>query len=466
MAEIITASLEDYLIDGLSFKLGKTASYVQNRRFVSYHPQGSNIYSTNGTKLIKFHISGSDWLDPQTFRVVFDLVNSDATPGRKLRPIGGPWSFFQRLRVLSGGVVVEDLDLYHRTHEMFSLFTSEGSRINDLSEGFCNTWEYRHPDTSDPEKVTAEDIGGINPSESMTVCFKLLSGLLRQPKFLPLRYLPLTIELTLVDDPFLPIVSIVTSTRSGPTTNFTDANTSRSWQIQNAMVKCDLITLDSGLNESYAKVLEEGKKLTINYNTFVSQIQTIAGQTNIQVSLTRSLTRLKSVFYSLIKDYAEPGRASMATSKPWNDFFSPMSPNVTNGILNYDDDGEFETQLAIGSKVFPEYPIRSHRESYYQLNKTLGMRANELHSFNIKGPEYHKTKMVVSIDTEKVIQAGFTGLNSRSTGDLMVVRFKYAPKVIDGTATVSAERIAQAMHIVMNCDNILEIHDIGVRVYD
>ena len=93
MAEIITASLEDYLIDGLSFKLSKTASYVTNRRLVTYHPQGSNIYSTNGTKLIKFHISGSDWLDPSTFRVMFDLVNTNATADRKLRPIGGPWSF-------------------------------------------------------------------------------------------------------------------------------------------------------------------------------------------------------------------------------------------------------------------------------------------------------------------------------------------------------------------------------------
>ena len=178
------------------------------------------------------------------------------------------------MRVLSGGVVLEDLDMYHRTHEMFSIFTSEGSRINDLSEGFCNTWEYK----SDAKTVTSLQMGGINPSGSMTVSFKLLSGLLRQPKFIPLRYLPITIEFTLVDDPNLPIVSGITANRTAQNLggvevgNFTDANTSRSWIIQNAMVKCDLITLDSGLNESYAKVLEEGKKLTINYNTFISQI--------------------------------------------------------------------------------------------------------------------------------------------------------------------------------------------------
>ena len=55
------------------------------------------------------------------------------------------------------------------------------------------------------------------------------------------------------------------------------------------------------------------------------------------------------------------------------------------------------------------------------------MRANAMHSFDISGPENHETKMVIGVDCEKIIEAGFTGLNTRSTGDLMVVRFKYAP---------------------------------------
>ena len=379
------------------------------------------------------------------------------------------------MRVLCQGVVLEDLGMYHRAHEVFSIFTSEGSRINDLSEGFCNTWEYRDPNLSDAKTVTALEMGGINPSESMTVSFKLLSGLLRQPKFIPLRYLPITIELTLVDDPHLPIVSGTTTNRTVNDVgggldmgNFTDRNTSRSWLIQNAMVKCDLITLDSGLNESYAKVLEEGKKLTINYNTFISQIQSIVGQTNIQVSLTRSLTRLKAVYVSLLKGYAagSGGRERMVAAKPWNDFFSPMSPDVDDGTLYYNQQGEFETQLAIGSKIFPEYPLRGHREAFYQLQKTLGMRSNAMHSFDVSGPDYHETKFVIGIDCEKIIEAGFTGLNTRSTGDLMVVRFKYAPEVISGTATNANYRIAEQMHIVMHADHILEIHDVGVRVFD
>ena len=94
------------------------------------------------------------------------------------------------------------------------------------------------------------------------------------------------------------------------------------------------------------------------------------------------------------------------------------------------------------------------------------MRATAMHSFDISAADYHETKMVVAIDCEKIIEAGFTRLNTRSTGDMMVVRFKYAPDVISGTAANAIYRIADQMHIVMHADHILEIHDVGVRVFD
>ena len=74
MVEVVTAALEDQLIDPLSFRLTKTASYITKRRSCTFHPQGSHIYHpTTGTKLIKILLSGSDWLDPTTFRIMFDL---------------------------------------------------------------------------------------------------------------------------------------------------------------------------------------------------------------------------------------------------------------------------------------------------------------------------------------------------------------------------------------------------------
>ena len=47
-------SVEDALIGGLSYKLKAGASYVINRRSVSYFAQGGNQYSSNGVKVMEF----------------------------------------------------------------------------------------------------------------------------------------------------------------------------------------------------------------------------------------------------------------------------------------------------------------------------------------------------------------------------------------------------------------------------
>ncbi len=57
---------EDYLIDGLSFKLAPGASYVTNRRSVTFYPQGGNSYTPNGVKVIRIGLTGDGWLDPST----------------------------------------------------------------------------------------------------------------------------------------------------------------------------------------------------------------------------------------------------------------------------------------------------------------------------------------------------------------------------------------------------------------
>ncbi|MFM7990430.1 MAG: hypothetical protein ACKPKO_65045, partial [Candidatus Fonsibacter sp.] len=98
--------------------------------------------------------------------------------------------------------------------------------------------------------------------------------------------MPLTIELSLVDNATDPLVQVQGNM-------FTNGNKSTAWSISNAQVKCDLVTLDSGLNDSYVKLLEEGKKLTLNYNTFISQYQTISNQTDFAINITRSFTHLK-----------------------------------------------------------------------------------------------------------------------------------------------------------------------------
>ena len=65
---------------------------------------------------------------------MFDLQNTDATAAHRLLPTGGPWSFFSRMRVLAGGQILEDIDMYNRVHAMFNIFSASDSRHNDFAE--------------------------------------------------------------------------------------------------------------------------------------------------------------------------------------------------------------------------------------------------------------------------------------------------------------------------------------------
>ena len=173
------------------------------------------------------------------------------------------------------------------------------------------------------------------------------------------------------------------------------------------------------------------------------------GQQKVRLNVTRALSRLKNVFITLDKPTTDVG------IKEWNSFYSPMEPLLATN--NYVESGEIaDFQIQVGSKQFPEYPIRSHAEAYYQLRKTLG-KHNQHNSFDIAQEEYRSRKFILGIDMEKVLEAGFTGINTRA-GDLMAIRFDHKSS--------SATHWAQSMHIVLTADCILEVRDSGVQVFD
>ncbi|MFM7985592.1 MAG: hypothetical protein ACKPKO_40400, partial [Candidatus Fonsibacter sp.] len=86
----------------------------------------------------------------------------------------------------------------------------------------------------------------------------------------------------------------------------------------------------------------------MNYNTCISQYQTISNQPDFAINITRSLTRLKSVFVSFWKNYQSETRQDMRGNKQFNDFFSPMQSNTEDGKTQQDADGEFEFHMQIG----------------------------------------------------------------------------------------------------------------------
>jgi hypothetical protein len=97
-------------------------------------------------------------------------------------------------------------------------------------------------------------------------------------------------------------------------------------------------------------------------------------------------------------------------------------------------------------------------QTFYQLKKALGIHGSAFHSLAITDEQYRNDHFIIGVDTEKILEAGFTGLNTKS-GDLMVVRGK-------GANAPFASTWATSMYIILHTDQILEIRDTGAQVFD
>ena len=365
------------------------------------------------------------------------------------------------MRVLCGGTIIEDIDNYARVHEMFHMLGSEAKRRNDSILGFnTNTVENLYNlDKEHPMSTVEYDYIGIINSKA--VLFKPLSGLANCDKYLPLRYMGgLTFEFELVSDPTECLLSETftspADTTSTPPIAAVDVlkadDISKEWEITDVQIKCDVLQLDNNLNDEYVKYLLGGNALAINYNTYISQMQTVAGQQN-SVNITRSLSRLKSIFISHYMGWRYP---EGIIHKEFNTFYHPMAMSTnTTGRYLYDASRELEWQVQIGSRLYPEYSVRSTSESYYQLLKCLGILNSSFHSIDINSKDYRHFKFIIGLDLEKVLQAGFTGINTKA-GDLLTIK----------TKSLAVDNNATTMHVVLHADCIMNIRDAGVEVFE
>ena len=260
-----------------------------------------------------------------------------------------------------------------------------------------------------------------------------------------MRYCPLEIELELANQDEPVVVGV-------DGTAFTTTNTSNVWKIENCMIKMDLCSLDNALDNSYVNHLLSGKSLNVVYNTFISSLQTIVSA-DTQINVSRSLSKMKSVFMTLDKDFT--GERATYYNKQFNNFWSPLAGDGITDVTTHSSANEIKhLQLQIGAKLFPEYPIKSHAEAFYSLRKALGIQANNLHSIDINGNSYRNNKFIVGFDTEKLLGLSFTGMNTRN--NLMTIHLK--------TNTGAGQ--ANRMHIVLLSEQIMEVGDVGIQVYD
>ena len=337
------------------------------------------------------------------------------------------------MRVICGGQIVEDIDNYNRTHEMIHMMKPTEKRLNDAIEGFGDSeyQELNHDSVDSPSPIPK--------GHTQIVCFTPLSGLLSQDKFLPIRYCPIQLEFELVGTATDAVQGSASAALPFP-------GRSESFEISDVQLKCDLVQLDNSLDNEYASHLFYWKSRPINFSTFTCSSQVITSF-DTSINVQRSFTRLKSVYVSLYTNSGSTSRREV------NHFAHPM------GSSQYNHSEELQFQVQMGSKMIPEYPIRSLAEAFYHLRKTLGINSTNA-QMNMVQRYYRDHKFVLALQCEKMSGANFTGINTRA-GELLTLRMKGAN---DNNIIMSTD--THKLHYVLNYDAALQINDGGVTVME
>ena len=377
----LIAESSDVMVNSMNFGLPETAQYITSRRLVNYFPSGSNVYAPNaGNKNLRFLISGDDnqFLDLSSIRLFATLQNTNGTRNHFLRPLGGLHAFFSRYRCMIGGQQCQDIIEYARHCELFNCFQTKDVRDMDDIESSANPrWDADYHDyangldvlvdaktTGDPGAVIVNTAGDRNewgridkrytrhsltgiPGANGKARFshKPCCGIVGHggKYYLPLRLAGLELEWTIVSDGTLPVV-VPQGTGAGTQTDkegyyFTAGNTSTSWELNNVLIRAEVVSLDNTVANNISSHILSGNSLKMYFPMYHTITQTFnVGAGEINMNIVKSASKLSGAFITLYrtpKSGEDFGRylPDNYVYKRWNYFYNPM----INGRICHDN---------------------------------------------------------------------------------------------------------------------------------
>lgn len=451
MDSVLTSSNEE-LIDNLNlFQLPTQASYILEQRKALYAPQSGNVYTSgSGSKLIRFNLtSGGGWLDPESVFFNFDIRNADST--LPLGLLSEPYAFFSRMRLMSKGKVVQDIQDYNRVHYTLSqIYKTQNEIVNENAmggRGLVDTTSFRNLLNSAGTLTDMATTGApkLLKGNIKKMCFHPMLGLFNQKKFIPLSFTDLVLEIEIVAKATDSVIETTVATQGIVPTDFT-----ATWEIINPTITANIALLDSGAENNYSGLLLSGKSLNIPFTSHVSSLQTVTDKT-FQINVSRNLTKLKKIFCSYDKNLPTAAAASrnLYLNKPYRALYAPRTEElkfVGKPESEPDKDVITKLQVQIGSHLFPETPVDSIAEAYKYTKECNPNKALAIDSF-----DFHNEKFVFGLNLEKAKGGKFDGLNVKNNQIIVYSSTKSTPN---------------RMHVILEHDSILEINDTSVNVYD
>ena len=227
----------------LDFTLpASNTAIVDRKQHVRAYPTSSSTLVPGGNRTFRVRLGGDDFVDSSSIRLMYRITNTDGT--NALKPLTGPWGAWSQLYLRSNGVQLDDIPMYGRFHEMhgFKLlpFTEQWTEASVCGMG--GSWAAN----GTPSNVPA--IGTIAANGSFTVIHKVHASLFNSQRYLPCRYMPLELEMSLN-----PVVSDWLT--AGDTS-------SQTYQVSELQVIYNSVTLDESIQESFYKALLASRTLS------------------------------------------------------------------------------------------------------------------------------------------------------------------------------------------------------------
>ena len=328
---------------------------------------------------------------------------------------------------------------------------------------------------------TRHSLSGIPGANSkVRLSHKPCCGLLESNYYLPLRFAPLELEFTIVSDGNEPIVVPYGDGTTQTDKNgyyFQDGNTSTSWEINNVIIRADVITLDNTVDNNITKHLLEGQSLKLivpQYHTITQTFNTGGGEINMNI--VKSASKLTNAFITLYRTPRNFERYSNYlvdgyVHKRWNYFYNPMiNGEINDGPLaetlplqegkGFADSSRALTyQLQIASKKYPEFEVSSLSEAFYFLRRTLHYMNADQNSLNISYKQYRSNKFVMAFSFEKMADVNFTGTNTKM-GSLITFKLKGTEGSLADTEQV------QEFFVNLVSESVVELTESGAIVFD
>ena len=189
-------------------------------------------------------------------------------------------------------------------------------------------------------------------------------GLVQSGYYPPIHYCSLEFIFEIYSDSGEPVIrpaAPVAADQAADDVNglfFTTHNTTTSWAIQSAVLRCELIQVDNTVNNNTVSHLLKGGRLRMVYSAYHSFSQTFtAGNTEINMNIVKSSTRLSQMFFTFSKCNIDGNKAGNFIKSVGIISCYPMAITIGNLECVIDSDKQIAAQIQIANKKFPEQEI-------------------------------------------------------------------------------------------------------------